>query len=37
MTVECECGESYLVESDAFNDGGVYYYFEFLAARIKGV
>lgn len=35
MTVECqgECGESYLVESDAFGDGCMTYYVGFLAGR----
>jgi hypothetical protein len=29
MTVQClseECGDSYLVETDAFNDGGIKYW-----------
>lgn len=34
MTVECqECADSYLVESDAFGDGCMTYYVEFLAQR----
>jgi DNA-directed RNA polymerase subunit RPC12/RpoP len=34
MTVECqECGESYLVEPDAFGDGCMTYYVGFLAQR----
>ena len=32
MTVECtECGDSYLMEPDAFGDGCMTYYPEFLA------
>ena len=32
MTVECqECGDSYLVEPDAFGDGCMTYYVGFLA------
>jgi hypothetical protein len=35
MTVECtECGESYLVETDAFGDGCMTYYPGFLAGRM---
>jgi hypothetical protein len=26
MTVECACGESYLVEPDAFGDGAIHYW-----------
>ena len=34
MTVECcECGDFYLVETDAFGDGGVEYYPAFLTGR----
>ena len=33
MTVECECGDSYLVETDAFGDGCMTYYVGFLAKR----
>ena len=33
MTVECECGESYFVEPDAFNDGCMTYYVPFMAQR----
>jgi len=33
MTVECECGESYLVEPDAFGDGCMTYYAGFLTQR----
>ena len=33
MTVECECGDSYLVETDAFGDGCMTYYVGFLAER----
>lgn len=31
MTVRCACGEEYLVETDAFGDGGLHYYPQFLA------
>ena len=32
MTVECQvCGDSYLVETDAFGDGCMTYYVGFLA------
>jgi len=34
MTVECDaCGEVYLVETDAFCDGGVTYHFGFLIGQ----
>ena len=33
MTVECECGDSYLVEPDAFGDGCMTYYVGFLTQR----
>ena len=33
MTVECECGDSYLVETDAFGDGCMTYYIGFLTER----
>lgn len=34
MTVECvECGDLYLVEPDAFGDGGIDYYPAFLAGQ----
>ena len=37
MTVECEqCGDSYLVEPDAFADGCMTYYVGFFAQRQKG-
>jgi hypothetical protein len=37
MTVECsECGVSYLVETDAFNDGCMTYYVPFMAAKLAG-
>ena len=36
MTVRCEkCGEIYDVETDAFHDGGMTYYIEFLAEQMK--
>lgn len=35
MTVECACGEVYLVEPDAFGDGCVTYYFGFLAGKLE--
>ena len=33
MTVECECGETYQVEPDAFGDGCMTYYVGFLTER----
>ena len=38
MTVECQqgCGDEYLVETDAFGDGGMTYYVEFMARRLRG-
>ena len=36
MTVECECGESYLVEPDAFGDGCMTYYVPFIASQKEG-
>lgn len=36
MEVECECGETYLVETDAFCDGGTEYHVGFLAERMQG-
>jgi transcription elongation factor Elf1 len=34
MTVECsDCGDSYLVETDAFGDGAIDYYVRFMAQR----
>ena len=34
MTVECqECGESYVVETDAFGDGCMTYYVGFMVDR----
>ena len=37
MTVECdECGDSYLVETDAFGDGCLTYYVGFLAQQMEG-
>ncbi|MBI3821263.1 MAG: hypothetical protein HY289_01125 [Planctomycetes bacterium] len=35
LEVECECGESYLVATDAFNDGGMTYYVGFLSEQMK--
>lgn len=35
MTVECEQGHLYLVETDAFNDGGILYYPAFLAGQMQ--
>ena len=36
MTVECQdCGETYLVEPDAFGDGGIVYYPAILAAPLE--
>jgi hypothetical protein len=39
MTVECtnpQCGEEYLVETDAFGDGAIDYYPEFMARKLMG-
>lgn len=36
MTVECECGEVYLVEPDAFGDGCMTYYVGFLTGQEGG-
>ena len=37
MTVECEeCGESYLVEPDAFGDGCMTYYVGFMTSNKRG-
>ena len=30
MTVECQCGDTYVVEPDAFGDGCMTYYVGFL-------
>ena len=38
MTVLCteaECGDSYPVETDAFNDGGMTYYIGFLQEQTR--
>jgi hypothetical protein len=36
LTVRCEsCGEIYDVETDAFHDGGMTYYVDFLAEQMK--
>ena len=38
MTVECidiECADTYLVEPDAFGDGAIVYYPEFLAEQME--
>lgn len=37
MTVRCQdCGEEYLVETDAFGDGAMHYYPALLAGRWRG-
>jgi hypothetical protein len=37
MSVECtECGETYLVETDAFGDGCMTYYVGFMARKLEG-
>jgi len=37
MTVECDdCGDVYLVETDAFGDGCMTYYVEFLTGERQG-
>jgi len=36
MTVQClECGNSYLVETDAFGDGAIHYYPHFCADELE--
>jgi len=36
MTVECDqCGDLYLVETDAFGDGCMTYYVGFLAGQVE--
>ena len=36
MTVECtQCGDSYLVETDAFGDGCMTYYVGFMAEQME--
>jgi uncharacterized Zn finger protein len=36
LTVRCEsCGEIYDAETDAFHDGGMMYYVDFLAEQMK--
>ena len=36
MTVECiDCGDSYLVETDAFGDGCMTYYVGFMAEHLR--
>ena len=35
MTVACaDCGDTYLVETDAFGDGGIDYYPAFMAEKL---
>lgn len=35
MFVECqECGDAYLVETDAFGDGCMHYYVEFMVSKL---
>jgi hypothetical protein len=39
MTVLClnpDCGDSYPVETDAFNDGGMVYWLDFLTSQKGG-
>lgn len=36
MTVECECGDSYPVETDAFGDECMTYYPAVMARRMEG-
>lgn len=36
MTVQCECGECYLVEPDAFGDGAMTYYVAALNGKEEG-
>lgn len=38
MTVICsnpDCGDSYPVETDAFNDGGMHYYVQVMGDRLE--
>jgi hypothetical protein len=35
MTVECDCGECYDVETDAFGDGAMHYHPLFLAQKLQ--
>lgn len=35
LTVECECGETYEVEIDAFGDGAMFYWPMVMAAKIE--
>lgn len=37
MTVACaECADTYQIETDALNDGGIGYYPEFLVSQMQG-
>lgn len=37
MTVECDaCGDTYHVETDAFGDGCMTYYVEFMSQKLAG-
>lgn len=37
LEVECsECGDGYSVETDAFQDGGVFYWPEVMARKLEG-
>ena len=36
MTVECtDCGDTYTVETDAFNDGGIHYWPHFMDRQME--
>ena len=35
LSVQCECGDEYDVETDAFGDGCVTYYFSLMAQRLS--
>jgi hypothetical protein len=35
MTVECDCGDSYAVETDAFRDGALHYHPLVLAEKLQ--
>lgn len=36
ITVQClECGETYLVETDAFGDGAIHYYPHFVVCQLE--
>ena len=37
LNVAClECGDNYVVETDALNDGGIHYYPAVMAEKLRG-